>query len=163
MTTFEVAHDAPHLFDLSPYKPAGLHQGFSFLPKVVCNVRDVEFARAYRITNTTIEPISFTVPRVKTAYFQDDLFPETKVLWQPTLTSAEWLDGSLKQAQLLDLRPDDMKLLSESRGPSRTPSTRSSVGPPVVEKENAPPPQLDTQMHHTFNVNVVTAGEEWSE
>ena len=70
MTTFEVASDAPHLFPLSPYKAAGLHQAMSFLHKNVCNVRDVEFARAYRITNTTIEPVSFSVPRVKTAFFQ---------------------------------------------------------------------------------------------
>ena len=70
MTTFEVASDAPHLFPLSPYKAAGLHQAISFLHKNVCNVRDVEFARAYRITNTTIEPVSFSVPRVKTAFFQ---------------------------------------------------------------------------------------------
>ena len=60
MTTFEVASD----------KAAGLHQAISFLHKNVCNVRDVEFARAYRITNTTIEPVSFSVPRVKTSFFQ---------------------------------------------------------------------------------------------
>ena len=70
VTTFEVASDAPHLFPLSPYKAAGLHQAISFLHKNVCNVRDVEFARAYRITNNTIEPVSFSVPRVKTAFFQ---------------------------------------------------------------------------------------------
>lgn len=96
MTTFEVSVDAPHLFPLSAYKPAGLHQGFSFLPKNVCNVREVEFARAFRLSNTMIEPISFTVPRVKTAYFQDDLFPPTKVLWESTMSSKEWLSGSKK-------------------------------------------------------------------
>ena len=47
-----------------------MHQAISFLHKNACNVRDVEFARAYRITNTTIEPVSFSVPRVKTAFFQ---------------------------------------------------------------------------------------------
>ena len=94
VTTFEVSADAPHLFALSPYKPSGLHQGFSFLSKNVCNVRDVEFARAYRLCNNAIEPITFTVPRVKTAYFQDDLFPPTKVLWEPTISSKDWLSGS---------------------------------------------------------------------
>ncbi len=96
MTTFEVSLDAPHLFPLSPYRPNGLHQGFAFLPKNILDVKNVEFARAYRLTTNTIEPISFTVPRVKTVYFQDDLFPMTKVLWSPTLTAQEWLQGSLK-------------------------------------------------------------------
>ena len=100
VVTFEVSTDAPHLFALSPYKPPGLHQGFSFLSKSICDVRQVEFARAFRLCNTTIEPITFTVPRVKTAYFQDDLFPPTKILWEPTIDSKDWLSGSKKYVHL---------------------------------------------------------------
>jgi len=146
---FEVAHDGAHLFELSSYKGSGLHQGFAFLPKIACNVREVEFARAYRITNTTIEPISFTVPRVRPAYFQDDLFPETKILWQPTLTSGEWLEGSRKQPRRLDLRPEDMRPLSESKQGGGGESQRAYTGAggtnqrasiAKIEKENAPPP-----------------------
>ena len=96
VTTYEVSLDAPHLFALSPYRPSGLHQGLAFLPKNIVDVKNVEFARAYRLTNNTIEPISFTVPRVKTVYFQDDLFPNTKVLWEPTLSAEEWIQGSQK-------------------------------------------------------------------
>ena len=62
----------------------------------MCNVREVEFARAYRVTNTTIEPIAFTVPRVKTAFFQDDLFPDTRVRWEATMDASEWFSGSQK-------------------------------------------------------------------
>jgi len=114
VTTFEVSLDAPHLFALSPYRPSGLHQGLAFLPKNVVDVRNVEFARAYRLTNNTIEPISFTVPRVKTVYFQDDLFPNTKVLWEPTLSAEEWIQGSQKQAPLVSLCPEGMLALSGS-------------------------------------------------
>ena len=84
-------------------------QGFSFLHKNVCNVRDVEFARAYRITNNTIEPVSFSVPRVKTAFFQDDIFPPTRVLWEATVSADEWFGGSEKTAPRVSLRPDDMQ------------------------------------------------------
>jgi len=94
--TFEVSEEAPFLYALSPYRPTGLHQGLAFLPKNVTDVKNVEFARAYRLTTTTIEPISFTVPRVKTAFFQDDLFPPTAVTWTETLTSKEWFSGSQK-------------------------------------------------------------------
>ena len=96
MTTFEVSLEAPHLFPLSPYRPKDLHVGMSFLPKNILDVKNVEFARAFRLTNTTIEPISFTVPRVKTEFFQSDIFPETRVLWTPVLTAQEWLQGSNK-------------------------------------------------------------------
>lgn len=121
VTTFEVSADAPHLFPLSPYKPSGLHQGFSFLSKKVCNVRDVEFARAYRLCNNAIEPITFTVPRVKTAYFQDDLFPPTKVLWEPTISSKEWLSGSRSLPKRISLQPEGMKSLSSTRSQQEQP------------------------------------------
>jgi coronin-7 len=38
----------------------------SFLPKNQCDVKAVEFAKCYRLTNdNSIEPLSFTVPRLK--------------------------------------------------------------------------------------------------
>lgn len=116
MTTYEVTCEPPYLYALSPYKPVGLHQGFSFLPKNACDVRKVEFAKAYRLTDKTIEPVSFTVPRVKTNFFQgaalfvslhfemntyvsvvrlllDDIFPPTKALWEPAISAEEWFSG----------------------------------------------------------------------
>ena len=96
VTTFEVCDSTPYLYPLSPYRPSGLHVGLSFLPKNILDVKNVEFSRAYRLTNTTIEPISFTVPRVKTTFFQDDLFPDTRVTWDATVTAQEWFSGSKK-------------------------------------------------------------------
>ena len=92
-----------------------LLQGLAFLPKNVCSVRDVEFAKAYRLTDTSIEPISFTVPRVKTNFFQDDLFPDTRLTWNPTLTAEEWLGGSTRQPEYVSLKPDNMKALTGAR------------------------------------------------
>ena len=40
-------------------------QGLTFLPKTACDVREVEVARGLILTKTTIEPVAFTVPRVK--------------------------------------------------------------------------------------------------
>ena len=37
----------------------------ALLPKNVCQVKDVEFARFICLTANSIEPLSFTVPRVK--------------------------------------------------------------------------------------------------
>jgi len=60
-----VTEEAPYLCPLSHHRCNSLHQGLSFLPKSVCDVGNVEFARALRLTNNTIEPLSFTVPRIK--------------------------------------------------------------------------------------------------
>lgn len=40
-------------------------QGLCFLPKIECDVRDVEVARAIRLGKSTIEPVAFRVPRVR--------------------------------------------------------------------------------------------------
>merc|ERR1719483_992803 len=58
------------------------------------NVRDVEFARGYRLSVNAIMPISFTVPRVKSTFFQDDIFPPTRVLWTPACSGSVWLEGN---------------------------------------------------------------------
>ncbi|KAJ8922826.1 hypothetical protein NQ315_007861 [Exocentrus adspersus] len=120
---FEITEEAPYICPLSHHRCNTLHQGLSFLPKNVCDVSNVEFAKALRLTNNSIEPLSFTVPRIKTDLFQDDLFPPTRVTWQPTLTSDEWFSGKDKAPQRLNLQPEGMELLSQGQanaGPERT-------------------------------------------
>lgn len=63
--TYEVTEEAPYLCPLSHHRCPNIHQGLSFLPKNQCDVANVEFAKCYRLTNNSIEPLSFTVPRIK--------------------------------------------------------------------------------------------------
>ena len=42
-------------------------------------------------------------------FFQDDLFPDTKVLWEPTLSGSEWLEGNDAVPATISLKPDDME------------------------------------------------------
>ncbi|CAN8006476.1 unnamed protein product, partial [Ixodes hexagonus] len=111
---FEVALDAPYLYPLSHYKCNGPHQAVSFLPKLACNVGEVEFAKAFRLTTSSVEPLSFRVPRLRSELFQDDLFPDTKVTWQPVMTSADWFAGASHPSKLVSLRPVGMDTLSEA-------------------------------------------------
>ena len=47
--TYEIGTDSPHLFVLSSYKSSNGSQAFGFLRnKSAMNVRDIEFARAFR-------------------------------------------------------------------------------------------------------------------
>ncbi|KAJ3640990.1 hypothetical protein Zmor_027520 [Zophobas morio] len=107
---FEITEESPYICPLSHHRCNNLHQGLSFLPKNVCDVSNVEFAKALRLTNNTIEPLSFTVPRIKTELFQDDLFPPTRVMWKSSLTSAEWFNGKDKAPPRISLKPDGMDL-----------------------------------------------------
>nr|CAD7568796.1 unnamed protein product [Timema californicum] len=116
---FEITEEAPYICPLSHHRCVTLHQGLSFLPKNVCDVGSVEFARALRLTNNTIEPLSFTVPRIKSDLFQDDIFPPTKVTWQPTMTSEQWFSGLNNQPHRVSLKPEGMDNLSDAQASSQ--------------------------------------------
>uniref|UniRef100_A0A1B6F9M1 Coronin n=1 Tax=Cuerna arida TaxID=1464854 RepID=A0A1B6F9M1_9HEMI len=134
---FEVCCEPPFLCPLSHHRCSSLHQGLSFLPKRSCDVSIVEFAKALRLTNTTIEPLSFTVPRIKSDLFQDDLFPPTKVTWEPTMTAAEWFSGANCQARRISLKPEGMDNLSEAQGAA---SVSPSSKEPTKQTQSQPQP-----------------------
>ena len=74
MLAYEVADEAPYFFPLSSYSPGSIHQALAFLPKRGVDVQNVEFAKALRLTTSRIEPVSFTVPRVKVSVNHSDLY-----------------------------------------------------------------------------------------
>ncbi|XP_021695078.1 coronin-7 isoform X4 [Aedes aegypti] len=119
---FEITEESPFICPLSHHRCSSLTQGLSFLPKNQCDVASVEFAKAQRLTNGTVEPLSFTVPRIKSELFQDDLFPPTKVLWESTLSAAEWFTGRDKPAQRISLQPEGMDSLSSIQPTVTTPT-----------------------------------------
>uniref|UniRef100_A0A8C2GDV8 Coronin n=1 Tax=Cyprinus carpio TaxID=7962 RepID=A0A8C2GDV8_CYPCA len=113
---YEIVPEAPYFMECSSFHSSEPHKGLCFLPKAECDVRDVEVARAIRLGKTTIEPVAFRVPRVKVRkeFFQDDVFPETAVWWDASLTAAAWLSGSNGQHRKISLRPNDMTPVSEA-------------------------------------------------
>ncbi|XP_029432457.1 coronin-7-like isoform X1 [Rhinatrema bivittatum] len=111
---YEIIPEAPFFLDCNSFSSSDPHKGFLFLPKTECNVRDVEFAKALRLRQTALEPIVFRVPRVKKEYFQDDLFPDTEVWWEPALSASAWLSGSNSKHKRISLQPKDMTPVSEA-------------------------------------------------
>lgn len=109
---FEITDESPYICPLSHHKCATAHQGLSFLTKNHCDVSAVEFAKALRLTNNTVEHLSFAVPRIKSELFQDDIFPPTRVIWTATMTASEWFAGKDKPAKFISLQPEGMECLS---------------------------------------------------
>jgi len=131
------------MFPLSSFKCSTPSQGLAFIPhKNAMNVRDVEFARAYRLTVNAIIPISFTVPRVKSTFFQDDIFPPTRVLWVPASSGSAWLEGKDANPAWISLQPADMPSLSNSNGGpnkiiSQTPKPNIKTNNTILTKDEA--------------------------
>ncbi|KAI8366059.1 uncharacterized protein BYT42DRAFT_588755 [Radiomyces spectabilis] len=96
---YEYENDA--FFFLSEYKSGESQRGMGFLPKRSVNVSECEVARAYKVGNTLIEPISFTVPRRSDA-FQSDIYPPA-IGDEPALTADEWFEGKDANPKTIDL------------------------------------------------------------
>ncbi|XP_013148577.1 PREDICTED: coronin-7 [Papilio polytes] len=131
---YEVTCELPYLCALSHHRAHSLHQGIAFLHKNLVAVEKVEFARALRLTNGNIEPLSFTVPRIKSELFQDDLFPPTLVTWEAWQSARDWLAGRRAAPRTASLQPPGMLPLSE-----HTPSPGSRDKPKETQK---PKPDL---------------------
>ncbi|XP_031625117.1 coronin-7 isoform X2 [Contarinia nasturtii] len=140
---FEITDEAPHICPLSHHRCATSHQGLSFLTKNHCDVSSVEFAKAFRLTNNTIEPLSFTVPRIKSELFQDDLFPPTRVTWIPTLTAGEWFNCRDKKVKKISLQPEGMECLS-----STLPATQQPPLTPNKKTDQHSPPSNILQSYN---------------
>ncbi|OQR76932.1 coronin-7-like, partial [Tropilaelaps mercedesae] len=125
---FEVLAEAPNFFPLSHFKCPGPHQSVSFLHKNACNVAQVEFATCFRLTSSTVEPLAFKVPRLRSEFFQDDLFPDTRMTWKPTMTSKQFTDLCSKTPARVSLRPVQMSQLSEAPEVVRPPPKFAPVG-----------------------------------
>ncbi|XP_078683818.1 coronin-7-like [Branchiostoma floridae x Branchiostoma belcheri] len=133
--SYEVSTEKPYLIELATTAFSSPHQGVSYLPKKVCNVKDVEFAQGFKLNKTTLEPLSFTVPRIKMEYFQDDLFPDTRACWEPAMTAQEWLEGGNKVQRTISLQHADMKPLSEAPKEAPAPKKYQSYNPETYKTD----------------------------
>ncbi|KAM4530624.1 coronin-7-like isoform 1-T1 [Odontesthes bonariensis] len=111
---YELVPESPYFIECSSFNSPEPHKGLTFLPKTECNVRDVEIAVGLMLTKTAIEPVAFRVPRVKKEFFQDDVYSDTAVCWEPALTASAWLSGSNGQHKKISLKPKDMTPVSEA-------------------------------------------------
>ncbi|KAF9922096.1 Coronin-like protein crn1 [Linnemannia zychae] len=94
-------YENEELYLLSEYSSNVPQRGMGFMPKRGLNVNECEIARAYKVSNGIVEPISFTVPR-KSDQFQSDLFPDC-VGDEPALTADAWFAGETADPKLVSL------------------------------------------------------------
>jgi len=98
---YEIVDEAPYIYALSEFKSTVPTRGMAWMPKRALNVTECEIARALKLTGTTMEPISFKVPR-KSDIFQDDIFPPT-FSGEASLTAQEWKSGKNAEQKTVSL------------------------------------------------------------
>ncbi|XP_035745580.1 coronin-7, partial [Egretta garzetta] len=172
---YEVTPAPPYFLECNSFTSNEPHKGFVFLPKTACEVREVEFARALRLGQSTLEPVAFHVPRVKKEYFQDDIYPPTRVRWD-TAPSAKYLAQIILvgaqvvgRAFMRALRQEfaASRAAADARGRSERPQSAAAsriIGISLQEAQqilnvsNLNPEEIQKNYDHLFKVNDKSVG-----
>ncbi|KWU43538.1 DUF1900-domain-containing protein [Rhodotorula sp. JG-1b] len=134
---YELADD--ELFYLSDYSSPHPQRGMCFAPARAVNPAHAEIGRAYKAVGSTIEPISFIVPR-KSDAFQADLFPPAPSD-QPALSSTEWFNGKTASPVLIDMETRQISTsTSEQLKPYKASTPAPAPTPAPAEKAPEPTP-----------------------
>ncbi|EFO94400.1 CRE-POD-1 protein [Caenorhabditis remanei] len=157
---FEVIYDSPYLLPLAPFMSPVGSQGIAFHHKIKCNVMAVEFQVCWRLSDKNLEQIVFRVPRIKKDVFQDDLFPDALVTWEPLTTAAKWMTGQETPLPVFrSLKPDGISSSiprpiaaairhSDMPTSSATPSSSSGVTPTTSSSSGAQHHHHSHHHHH---------------
>jgi len=122
---YEVVDEDPFLYFLSEFKSATPQRGMGVVPKRGVDVSTCEISKLLKLGATSVEPISFQVPR-KSDIFQDDLYPDTAGT-DPALSADQWFAGQTAVPKLVSLAPGFV-----------APSKPATEFKPIVKEEEGP-------------------------
>eukprot|EP00457_Paulinella_chromatophora_P001171 gb/GEZN01001173.1/.p1 GENE.gb/GEZN01001173.1/~~gb/GEZN01001173.1/.p1 ORF type:complete len:932 (-),score=135.00 gb/GEZN01001173.1/:367-3162(-) len=110
--TYEILKEEPYANSLDAWAAPNQMRGLCFLPKSACDVKGVEVLKGFRLARDSVYPTSWTVPRKRVEFFQDDLFQDTMKL--PVQTVQEFLSPAAAKPLYFSMKPQDMVALSEA-------------------------------------------------
>ncbi|WFD36725.1 Coronin-like protein crn1 [Malassezia cuniculi] len=141
---YELESDELHY--LSEYKSVEPQSGMTFLPRRALNVDENEIARAYKVTYSTIQPVSFYVPR-KSDSFQEDIFPHAPAA-EAALSAEEFFGGKTVPPKLLDFATRTVVAGAETApikvGAKAESKDASLVEPKTASTNAVPVPKAET-------------------
>lgn len=140
-------YESDTLYALAEHKTGEPQRGMCFLPRRALDVSECEIARAFKVTNNSVEPIAFIVPR-RSDSFQSDIYPPAPSS-EPSLTAAEFFAGKTAPVNLVSL--ENGTVFASDNVPSHMPPPVATVRTlvptaPVPEPviTNPPPPVTPT-------------------
>jgi len=165
------------LYTLNQHTSTVPQKGIGFVPKRYVNVGTNELMRALKLTNNTIEFITFNAMR-KTEGFQEDLYPPC-ISGEPSLKADEWASGkdadpkrasmdpeitgkkttSQKSTIKVSAAPVDTSVPRDSGSQSNSPDTKLEDKIRLLEKELAEARGVITELENQ-NKELKTKNDE---
>jgi len=114
MCSYNVSPTSPYIEQLNDWMSTSDFIGMFFFPKLSCDVRKAEIAKFLKLTKETVVPISWTVPRKRLEYFQDDIFFPTRSP-EPVQSADDFFAGDGKmEMEYVSMKPSNMTELSKA-------------------------------------------------
>ncbi|NXX84869.1 CORO7 protein, partial [Urocolius indicus] len=102
---FEAAAAQPALTPVTQCRTEGRTRGLAAVPRLALDVMACEVLRVLQLTDTTLVPISYVVPRKSVQDFHEDLFPDCAGMLPATSAQAWWAGDSQQQVRRVSLHP----------------------------------------------------------
>jgi len=100
---YEIVDEDPWQFSIGDFKTNTPCRGVAMLPKRVCRTADCEVTRMLKLCTSSVEPLSFIIPR-KSELFQADLYPDCRSN-KAALKAADFFGGKDHAPLLMSLDP----------------------------------------------------------
>ncbi|KAK8869948.1 hypothetical protein IAR55_000517 [Kwoniella newhampshirensis] len=131
------------LTKLPSYRAESPQLSVAFLPKRMVDVKKIEVAKALKLTAKTIEEVTFSIPRNKPDFFQDDIYQYTVDVETPSLSAAQWLAGEDAVLKRIDLAPPGMTPLSQAPQTSTSAKKKFVPASDVMSEEAKKKKEMD--------------------
>jgi len=147
--------EGEEIYPLSEYQSKEPQKGVAWMPIRHLNTTDCEIARAYKVTTSAIEPISFIVPR-KSDSFQGDLFPAA-ASGQAALSADQFFAGETKAPLLINMEDQSQAAYTapvrkQTAPASSTPASPAHTRTPSRTVSADPPKPALTPVHPAASV-----------
>lgn len=104
---FEIVDGEPWQFSINEYRATTPCRGMAMLPKRCVDVSKCEVSRLLKLSTSTVEPLSFILPR-KSDLFQEDIFPDCYA-GKASQSADDFFSGKVAKPILMSLDPAKRK------------------------------------------------------
>lgn len=104
MIFYEINNEEPYAHFVNKASLQGTYSVAASIPKRFCEVNTCEIARFLKLSTSTVDTVSFIVPR-KSGWFQEDIYPPVPS-GEPGISGKEWLAGKNAPPSTVSLKPE---------------------------------------------------------
>mmetsp|Transcript_14646 Transcript_14646/g.14730 ORF Transcript_14646/g.14730 Transcript_14646/m.14730 type:complete len:450 (-) Transcript_14646:24-1373(-) len=127
---YEIVGDDQYMYYVEAFRSNIPCRGISFIPKRKVDADACEIMKAVKLTNNTVDLVSFKVPR-RVESFQDDIYPDC-ISGEPAMGSSEWLSGTDREPRRapikqIDSSPTRVELHVQPHSPAPVQQGQKSV------------------------------------